>query len=82
MALELVMVTAAVLVEREDPRLLLCAPFLRLVWRPLQLVAVARSVRSWVHGDAGQWRTIERYNTVELPPTRVPVSAGTPGDRR
>jgi hypothetical protein len=75
-ALELVMVTAAVLVEREDLRLLLWAPLLRLVWRPLQLVAVARSVRSWVHGDVGQWRTIERYNSVELPPTRIPVSSG------
>jgi hypothetical protein len=79
-ALELAMVTAAVLVEREDPRLILWAPFLRLVWRPLQLVAVAGSVRSWIHGDAGQWRTIERYNTVELPPTRIPVSAAAPGD--
>jgi peptidoglycan/xylan/chitin deacetylase (PgdA/CDA1 family) len=75
-ALELVMVTAAVLVEREDLRLLLWAPLLRLVWRPLQLVAVSWSVRSWVHGDAGQWRTIERYNSVELPPTRIPVSSG------
>jgi len=66
-ALETVMIAVAVLVEKEDRRLLLWAPFLRLVWRPLQLLAVVRSVRSWAHGDEERWSTIERYNTVDVP---------------
>ena len=66
-ALETAMIAVAVLVEKEDRRLLVWAPFLRLVWRPLQLLAVLRSVRSWAHGDAEGWRTIERYNTVDVP---------------
>ena len=66
-ALETTMIAVAVLVEKEDRRLLLWAPFLRLVWRPLQLLAVVRSVRSWAHGDNEGWRTIERYNTVNVP---------------
>ncbi|HMC81000.1 MAG TPA: glycosyltransferase family 2 protein, partial [Acidimicrobiia bacterium] len=70
--LETVMIVVAVLVEKEDRRLLLWAPFLRLVWRPLQLLAVFRSVRSWAHGDSEGWRTIERYNTVDVPGPPLP----------
>jgi hypothetical protein len=65
--LETVMVAVAVMVEKEDRHLLLWTPFLRLVWRPLQLLAVVRSVRSWAHGDSERWRAIERYNTVPVP---------------
>jgi hypothetical protein len=70
LALDMVMVCGVVLAEREDARLLLWAPFLRLVWRPLQLFAVFRSVRRWAHGDAELWRKMERYNTVEMPAAR------------
>jgi hypothetical protein len=76
-------VGAAVLVEGEDPKLLLWAPFLRLVWRPLQLLAVFRSVRTWTHGGSERWRTMERYNTVEMPAPRPevqpPTAAGCAG---
>jgi cellulose synthase/poly-beta-1,6-N-acetylglucosamine synthase-like glycosyltransferase len=70
--LETAMIAVTVLVEKDDRRLLLWAPFLRLVWRPLQLLAVLRSVRSWAHGDNEGWRTIERYNTVDVPDGVVP----------
>jgi peptidoglycan-N-acetylglucosamine deacetylase len=78
-ALETAMIAVAVLVEKEDRRLLVWAPFLRLVWRPLQLLAVFRSVRSWAHGDAEGWRAIERYNTVDVPGPALPEPQA--GDR-
>jgi peptidoglycan-N-acetylglucosamine deacetylase len=65
--LDLAVAGAAVLAEREDPRLLLAAPLSRLVWRPLQLFAVIGSVRRWTHGDGQRWSKVERYNTVDVP---------------
>jgi cellulose synthase/poly-beta-1,6-N-acetylglucosamine synthase-like glycosyltransferase len=76
--IDLVVVAVAVLAEGEDRRLLLWVPFLRLVWRPLQLFAVFRSVGRWSLGGAERWRKIERYGTVELP---VPGAALRPSFR-
>jgi len=77
-ALDTALIVVAVLVEREDRRLLWWAPCLRLVWRPLQLFAVIRSVRSWAHGDAEGWRTIERYNSVDVPGRAMAAGSNSP----
>jgi cellulose synthase/poly-beta-1,6-N-acetylglucosamine synthase-like glycosyltransferase len=67
--------TAAVIVgEREDRRLLAVVPLLRLVWRPLQLVAVIGSIVRWIRGEDELWRRVRRLNTVVVPSSapRVP----------
>jgi len=63
-----VALTAAVVVgEREDPRLLADVVWLRLVWRPLQLVAVVGSIVRWVRGEREHWRRVRRLNSVVVP---------------
>ena len=63
-----VALTAAVVVgEREDPRLLADVLWLRLVWRPLQLVAVLGSVVRWARGERERWRRVRRLNSVVVP---------------
>ena len=69
-----ILVTAAVVVgEREDRRLLAVVPLLRLVWRPLQLLAVVGSVVRWVRGEDEHWRRVRRLNTVVVPASRPRV---------
>ena len=65
-ALDLVVCAWAIALDHEDPRLLLWAPLLRYVWRPLQLLSVARSVRRWIRGQDDTWRRVHRYGTVPL----------------
>ena len=55
-----------VALEREDWRLAAVAPLLRVVWRPLQLLAVAYSFRRWVQGRGETWRQLERHNSVDV----------------
>jgi hypothetical protein len=47
------------------------APLLRLLWRPLQLAVVIRSLRRWAVGADQQWDKVGRYDTVYLPPGDV-----------
>jgi len=65
-AVDLALAAGCVVAEGEDLRLILSVPFLRLVWRPLQLLAAFRSIGLWLRGTAESWRHIERYNTVEV----------------
>jgi hypothetical protein len=70
-----VALTAAVVVgTREDRRLLLVVPLLRLVWRPLQLVALIGSVTRWTRGEGERWRRVRRRNTVVVPTVAPRVS--------
>jgi cellulose synthase/poly-beta-1,6-N-acetylglucosamine synthase-like glycosyltransferase len=78
--LDLAIIAGAVLADREDRRLLLVTPFMRLVWRPLQLIAAIRSVRRWMLGRNDKWRRVNRHNSVptlssELA-TPEPISGG------
>jgi len=72
--LDLVVTVAVVAGEREDPRLIAAVPFLRLVWRPLQLVAAAGSTVGWLRREPERWRRIRRRNTVVVP-APAPVTA-------
>src|SRR5947209_6065292 len=65
-ALDVIVCAWAVALDHEDRRLLVCAPLLRCLWRPLQLVSVGRSVRRWVRGQEDTWRRVSRYDTVPL----------------
>jgi cellulose synthase/poly-beta-1,6-N-acetylglucosamine synthase-like glycosyltransferase len=62
--LDLAIISGAVLVDHEQRRLLLVTPFMRLVWRPLQLIAAIRSVRRWMVGRHDQWHRVHRHNSV------------------
>src|SRR5581483_7271476 len=64
---DIAVTAAVVLAEREDRRLLLAAPLLRLVWRPLTMIAVAGSSVRWVTGERVRWRRVRRRNTVVVP---------------
>ena len=71
-----VAVTAGVVIAgREDRRLLVAAPLLRLLWRPLTTFAVVGSTVRWVTGERVHWRRIRRRNSVVVParaPARTP----------
>jgi len=74
MALDLAVTAAVVVWEGEDWRLLGVVPLLRLLWRPLQLVAVIGSVGRWARGEGERWRRVRRLNSVVVPASasRVP----------
>jgi hypothetical protein len=74
--LDFVVTVAVVAGEREDPRLLAAVPLLRLVWRPLQLVAAAASALRWARGEPERWRRIHRRNSVVVP-ARVAARSGS-----
>lgn len=57
------LVVVAIALDRERWTLLLGAPLLRLVWRPIQMVAVIRSVYQWLVGQRTGWRKVTRYGT-------------------
>ena len=54
-----------VLANREPLRMIAYVPLLRLVWRPLQLYAIAASTTRWLSGQSDGWRKVTRYNTVD-----------------
>ena len=53
--------------ERESLWQLWLVPVSRVVWRPLMLVAVSGSLRSWLLGRSVAWRQLRRRNTVIVP---------------
>ena len=73
LVLDLVVTAAVVIGEREDPRLLVAVPLLRLVWRPLQLVAVFGSVVRWTRAEGEGWRPVRRLNSVVVPASALRV---------
>jgi cellulose synthase/poly-beta-1,6-N-acetylglucosamine synthase-like glycosyltransferase/spore germination protein YaaH/peptidoglycan/xylan/chitin deacetylase (PgdA/CDA1 family) len=75
--IDLAVVAFAVLMDGEPKRYVLLAPLMRVLWRPLQLVAVALSVHAWIHGATESWRRVRRYNSV--PAHALPLTSGVGG---
>ncbi len=67
---DLVVAATAIALDRERWSLLAWAPGLRIIWRPLQLIAVCRSGYLWLIGSRQTWRRVDRYGTVA--PTQSP----------
>jgi cellulose synthase/poly-beta-1,6-N-acetylglucosamine synthase-like glycosyltransferase/peptidoglycan/xylan/chitin deacetylase (PgdA/CDA1 family)/spore germination protein YaaH len=65
--LDVAVVALAVALEGEDWRMIVTAPALRWIWRPLLVVAVAGSVRRWLRGESHRWAPSRRYATVLIP---------------
>jgi len=72
-AADLVVSALAVAADGERWSLVALAPLLRLLWRPLQLVVVIRSLRRWAVGAEQHWDKVDRYDTVSLRGTSVPT---------
>ncbi|MCA1845189.1 MAG: glycosyltransferase family 2 protein [Actinobacteria bacterium] len=70
-AADLVVAALAVAADGERWSLVALAPLLRLLWRPLQLAVVIRSLRRWAVGADQQWDKVDRYDSVYL--ARVPA---------
>jgi hypothetical protein len=70
-AADLVVAALAVAADGERWSLVALAPLLRLLWRPLQLVVVIRSLRRWAVGAEQHWDKVSRYDTVDLVPVEV-----------
>ena len=51
--------------NRDDRRLLFYVPLIRLIWRPLQLFAIAASTSRWLGGRKDAWRKVTRYGSVD-----------------
>jgi peptidoglycan-N-acetylglucosamine deacetylase len=63
-AADMALAIAAVAMDRERPAIVLLAPLMRIVWRPLQLWIVVLSARRFAHGKDETWRKITRRNSV------------------
>jgi len=72
---DLVVSALAVAADGERWSLVALAPLLRLLWRPLQLAVVIRSLRRWAVGADQQWDKVGRYDTVYLAPGDVDLVA-------
>ena len=66
-AADLVVAALAVAADGERWSLVAMAPLLRLLWRPLQLAVVIRSLRRWAVGAGQSWDKVGRYDTVYVP---------------
>src|SRR5581483_10330901 len=64
---DLAVAALAVAADGERWSLVALSPLLRLLWRPLQLAVVIRSLRRWAVGTDQQWDKVGRYDTVFLP---------------
>lgn len=76
-ALDLALTVIAVALDGERWTLVALSPALRLLWRPLQLVIVARAVISWLSGRTEQWSKVARYATVHVIPPPRPGGTAT-----
>ena len=72
---DLVLCTLIILATRENRRLLVYVPLLRLLWRPLQLFAVVASTARWLGGRADGWRKVTRYGSVDAVASRLVQSS-------
>ncbi|MDQ1506674.1 MAG: peptidoglycan-N-acetylglucosamine deacetylase [Actinomycetota bacterium] len=68
---DLVVAALAVAADGERWSLVALAPLLRLLWRPLQLAVVIRSLRRWAVGEEQSWDKVGRYDTVYLAPAEI-----------
>jgi len=68
---DIALATLAIALDGERLRMIFFAPLLRVLWRPLQLVVLARASRRWAIGGSERWRKVTRYGHVQatdLPP--------------
>jgi len=72
---DVALATVAVALDGERLRMILLAPLLRIIWRPLQLLVLARATRRWAVGDSEHWRKVTRYGHVRT--TEVPQALGS-----
>ena len=72
-ALDLLLAAVAVALDGESWAMVCLSPFLRLIWRPLQLLVIARAVMSWLSGRTESWRQITRYGGIN---TTSPAAHG------
>lgn len=77
-ALDLTLTVIAVALDGERWTLVVLSPALRLLWRPLQLVIVARAVISWLSGRTEQRNKVTRYASVDRVPQPGPDPAPPP----
>lgn len=61
---EILVATWALKTEGESLRQLWLVPMARFIWRPLMLLSVVGSLRTWLIGGSVTWRKITRRNTV------------------
>lgn len=65
-AADLVLSVVACLIDGERLRLVLLAPLMRLLWRPLQLLVLLRASRTWAIGGGERWAKLRRLGHVQL----------------
>jgi cellulose synthase/poly-beta-1,6-N-acetylglucosamine synthase-like glycosyltransferase len=63
LAMDVIVAAWALRSDGESLRFLLLVPAARFVWRPLILLAVAGSMRSWLLGRTIGWNQAKRHNT-------------------
>jgi len=66
LAMDVVVAAWALRSDGESLRFLLLVPAARFVWRPLILLAVAGSMRSWLLGRTIGWNKATRHNTARV----------------
>ncbi|HVW32455.1 MAG TPA: glycosyltransferase, partial [Acidimicrobiia bacterium] len=81
LAADLAVTAAVVAAEHEQPRLLADVLLLRLLWRPITMVAVLGSTVRWLAGERVGWRRVRRRNSVVVP-APVPTRPGALTARR
>lgn len=61
------LVSGVIITANREPLRMIVAyvPLVRLLWRPLQLYAVAASMTRWLGGKTDGWRKVTRYNAVD-----------------
>ena len=65
-SLEILLVSVGLLAEREDWRLLMFAPFVRFLWRPIQLRAACQSGWKYMQSRQDPWHRLVRNDSVPL----------------
>ena len=76
-AAEMALAVWALRSDSESLTQLWLVPVARFVWKPLMLVAVSGSLRSWLTGKSIHWRQIRRRNTVDVPVNATMVTASS-----
>ncbi len=74
---DLVLAFVAVALDDEAASTVLLAPLVRFIWRPLQLLVLARAARRWAIGRKENWHPLRRTNSVPAPPRRTIADVST-----
>ena len=74
-ALEVLFLAVAVLVDKEDWRLMLYAPAVHFIWRPIQLCATWQAAWRWVKDQPHKWHALKRTDSVPAPAYAAPLES-------